>query len=101
MNSENLVGEVIHFYNKIFVAVVRLKKPLCLGDLIWFYGAHTDFGQEVDSIQIGHKPVREGLIGEEIAIHVHHRVRTGDTVYLVSELPEGSEGYEDFEYFGG
>ena len=57
------VGEVIHFYGKINVAVLRCDKPLKVGDKIHFLGRHTDFEQEVMSMQVEHQPVEEVAAG--------------------------------------
>ncbi len=79
------IGEVIHFYNKIQVAVLRISEPIKLGDRLHFLGAHTDFLQEVRSMQIEHQPIEEAEAGSEVAVKVDQRVRRGDSVFLLSE----------------
>ncbi len=79
------IGEVIHFYGKIEVAVLRLSNNLKIGDMIHFLGSHTDFQQEVTSMQIEHEPVAEGKAGEEIAIKVIERARKGDAIFLITD----------------
>ena len=79
------IGEVIHFYGKIEVAVLRLSNNLKIGDMIHFLGSHTDFQQEVTSMQIEHEPVAEGKAGEEIAIKVIQRARKGDAIFLITD----------------
>jgi hypothetical protein len=86
METELLyVGEVTHFFNKISVAVVRLEQDLYLDDWVLFYGPHTEFEQQVTSMQIDRNPVDKGVAGEEIAIKVIERVRDGDEIYLLPE----------------
>ena len=79
------IGEVIHFYNRIQVAVLRLSEPIKLGDKLHFLGAHTDFLQEICSMQIEHQPIEEAEAGSEVAVKVDQRVRRGDSVFLLSE----------------
>ncbi len=79
------IGEVIHFYNRIQVAVLRLSEPIKLGDKLHFLGAHTDFLQEIRSMQIEHQPIEEAEAGSEVAVKVDQRVRRGDSVFLLSE----------------
>ena len=85
MNIGERIGEVIHFYGKIEVAVLRLSNNLKIGDMIHFLGSHTDFQQEVTSMQIEHEPVAEGKAGEEIAIKVIERARKGDAIFLITD----------------
>lgn len=85
MTTGERIGEVIHFYGKIEVAVLRLSNNLKIGDMIHFLGSHTDFQQEVTSMQIEHEPVAEGKTGEEIAIKVIERARKGDAIFLITD----------------
>ena len=85
MTTGERIGEVIHFYGKIEVAVLRLSNNLKIGDMIHFLGSHTDFQQEVTSMQIEHEPVAEGKAGEEIAIKVIERARKGDAIFLITD----------------
>ena len=85
MTKGERIGEVIHFYGKIDVAVLRLSNNLKIGDMIHFLGSHTDFQQEVTSMQIEHEPVAEGKAGEEIAIKVIERARKGDAIFLITD----------------
>ena len=81
MSNDERIGEIVHYYNKISVAVVKLIRPLHLGDKIHFLGAHTDFLQEISSMQIEHTAVEEAKAGEEVALKVDRRVRRGDSVF--------------------
>ena len=81
MSSGEQVGIVIHFYNKINVGVLRCTKPLKVGDKVHFMGRHTDFEQEITSMQVEHESVQEVGSGAEVAIKVKQRVRQGDKIY--------------------
>jgi putative protease len=81
MASGDLIGKVIHAYDKINVAVLRLNKDLKVGDSIHFHGHSTDFQQEIASMQVEHQAVTEAKAGTEVAVKVKERVRSGDSVY--------------------
>ncbi|GMR11018.1 MAG: hypothetical protein BMS9Abin28_1842 [Anaerolineae bacterium] len=76
------IGKVVHYYGKINVAVVELESDLKIGDRVHFEGAHTDFEQEIDSMQVEHEVVELGSAGDEVAIKVKERTRTGDTLHM-------------------
>jgi len=83
LNEENIVeiGKITHFFSKICVAVIELKKPLTVGDTIVVKGPTTDFEQKVDSMQIEHKNVQGAEAGQSIGLKVAERVRETDVVY--------------------
>jgi hypothetical protein len=83
MMTGERVGEVTHFFGKINVAVVKLKKELKVGDRIHFLGSHTDFQQELTSMQVEHESISVGEAGSEVAIKTTQRVRRGDKVFLL------------------
>jgi putative protease len=85
MTNGERIGEVVHYYNKISVAVLKLSQDLTVGDSLHFLGRHTDFQQEITSMQIEHKPVTEVKAGEEVAIKVKQRVRRGDAIFRLTE----------------
>ncbi len=78
------VGEVTHFFGKINVAVVELQKELKIGDQIHFLGRHTDFQQELTSMQVEHEAILVGEAGSEVAVKTTQRVRRGDSVFLLT-----------------
>ncbi|MFQ5524227.1 MAG: EF-Tu/IF-2/RF-3 family GTPase [Acidimicrobiia bacterium] len=83
--AEQLIGVVDHWYGKINVAGVRLTDgQLNVGDTIHFLGHTTDFTETVQSMQIDHEAVTEAGPGDQVGIKVADRVRTGDSVYLVT-----------------
>ena len=85
MTNGERIGEVIHYYGKISVAVLRLSQVLKIGDSVHFLGRHTDFQQEITSMEIEHQAVSEAKVGEEVAVKVEQRVRRGDTVFRITE----------------
>lgn len=77
-----LIGEVIHYFGKIGVAVVKLKDTLSVGDEIRIVGGEsTDFTQKVESMEIEHKKIQEAKAGDSIGLKVKEKVREGYKVY--------------------
>lgn len=85
MSNDERIGEIVHYYHKISVAVIKLNRPLHLGDTIHILGAHTDFLQEIRSMQIEHEAVEEAKAGDEVAVKVDQRIRRGDTAFRPAE----------------
>jgi len=82
--EEKLIGKVIHYFDKIQVAIVELKDKIKIGDKIKIKGHNKEFEQEVISLQIEHKNVKEAKKGETVGMKVTEKVKEGDGVYLVS-----------------
>lgn len=74
------IGKVVHYYDKIGVAVVKLDKKLKVGDKVKFTYGEDSFGQTVESMQLDHKPINEGSKGDEVAIKVDSRAKEGTVV---------------------
>lgn len=85
MTNGERIGEVIHYYGKINVAVLRLSQSLKIGDSVHFLGRHTDFQQKITSMEIEHQAVSEVKAKKEVAVKVDQRVRRGDTVFRITE----------------
>jgi len=83
LTEENVVevGRITHFFSKISVAVIELRKPLKVGDTIVVKGPTTDFEQPVESMQIEHKDVQKAEAGQSIGLKVAQRARETDLVY--------------------
>ncbi len=79
------IGVITHYFGKISVAAIKLSDELCVGDKISIEGAHTNFEQTVDSMQIEHQSIEKAKAGDEVGIKVAERVREGDRVYKIIE----------------
>jgi len=77
---QTVLGVVTHYFPKVNAAVVKLKKPLSVGDRVQFQGHTTQFSQEVKSMQIDHEPIQKAAKGKEIGLEVNERVRTHDVM---------------------
>lgn len=81
--SKKPIGKVTHFYDKIKVAVVALSATLKKGDKIKIGKEDRFLEQEVKSMQIEHKDLKEAKKGQEIGLKVSGEVKEGDLVFKV------------------
>lgn len=79
------VGVVTHYFTRIGVAAILLDDELYLEDWVLFNGPHTQFEQQVLSMQINRQAVDQGMPGEEVAVQVDDVVRAGDEVYVIED----------------
>ncbi len=75
------VGQIVHFFSKISVAIVDLTETLRVGDRILIKGPVTDFEQVVDSMQIEHQNVEVAEAGHSIGLKMAQHVHERDLVY--------------------
>ena len=80
--DKDLVGKVVHYYDKIGVAIVKLSKNIKTGDKLKFVHGDNSFEQTVESMQLEHASVTDGKIGDEIAIKVDQVAKDGTLVYF-------------------
>ena len=78
--AEDVIGKVIHYYDKIGVAVIELKKGLKVGDKVKFVHGENSFEQVIESMQLDHVQVDVGKKGQEIAVKVDKKVGSGTLV---------------------
>lgn len=79
--KEEEIGVVTHYFGKISVGIIKLKKPLKVGERIEIKGAHVDFNQTINSMQINHQDVIQAKKNAEIGIKVKNKVHPKDKVY--------------------
>ena len=80
--DKDLIGKVIHFYDKIGVAVIKLGKALKVGDKVKFIHGENTFEQTIESMQLEHEQVLQGKKGQEVAVKVDKEAKSGTLVYL-------------------
>ena len=83
--QEKEIGAVSHYFGKVSVGIIELKDSLKIGDTVHIKGAHSDFTQGVDSMQIEHQKVEEAKAGDAVGIKVTDKVHEHDKVYKVLE----------------
>ncbi len=81
--KEKPIGEITHYYGHLGVAIIKFNKAVKKGETIAIKGAHTDFTQEIDSMQYDHKDVNEAKKGQDVGIKVKEKAHEGDKVYPV------------------
>ncbi len=83
---EEKIGIVDHFFTHISVAAIKITDgDLKIGDTIHTVGAHTDFKQRIDSMEIDRNPVQMVKAGDDVGIKVNERSREHDIIYKVPE----------------
>jgi len=82
--SDLRIGKVIHYFDRISVAVLELTEMIRVGDTIHFHGHSTDFKQAVDSLQLDHQNVTEAKPGQDVALKVSQKVHLHDAVLKVT-----------------
>ena len=75
--EEKEVGKVIHWYDKIGVAVVKLSGALKQGDKIRVRRGEELADDSVLSMQVDHKDVESARAGDEIAIKLSGKAKEG------------------------
>lgn len=78
------VGKIIHYYDKIGVAVLELSGGLAVGDTIRISGHGNEFTQKVESMQIEHENIQEAKKDQTVGLKVDKEVKDGDEIYKVS-----------------
>lgn len=74
------LGKVVHYYDRIGVAIVELKAPLRLGDMVTIKRGTLDLLQSVTSLQIEHTPVASAKKGDVVGMKVSQEVHEGALV---------------------
>lgn len=81
--EEKEIGRVTNYYSKIAVAAIKLFAALRIGDTIRIKGRNVDFNQQVESMELDHRPIKMATNGKTIGLKVNNRVRRGYKVYRV------------------
>ena len=79
--AEKHIGEVTHWYDKIGVAVLKLKSVLKIGDKLKIKHGEKEFEHSVDSMQIDHLPVESAKKGDEVAVKLAEKAKEGALIY--------------------
>jgi len=79
--EEKPIGKITHYYGKIGVAIVKFNREVKVGERVHFKGPHTDFTQQLSSMQYNHQDIESAKKGQEVGIKVEQKVREGDEVY--------------------
>ncbi|MCL5438772.1 MAG: hypothetical protein M1268_02155 [Patescibacteria group bacterium] len=80
--DKDALGKVTHYYDKVGVAIIKLTKPLKVGDKIKFVKGDNTFEQVVESMQVEHAQIEAGKSGDEVGIKINQKAKEGTLVYL-------------------
>ncbi|MCR4336138.1 MAG: U32 family peptidase [archaeon] len=78
-----MIGIVKKYYVNVGVAEVKLIENISIGRKIVFEGATTFLEQELTSMQINHKEIKEAKKDRLVGIKVSERVRENDKVFVL------------------
>ena len=83
MADKKAVAEVIHWFDKVSVAILRIEKgaKIKTGDMVVVGDGEKEFEQEIGEIQVDHKPVAEATAGMEVGVKFDQKTREGTKVY--------------------
>ena len=80
---KKLIGKITHYYNNIGVAVVQLKSALKVGDKVLIEGPNDSFEQQIKSMQIDKKSIKEAKSKQEIGLKVDQEVKGSFKIYKI------------------
>jgi len=83
LDEKKIVGQVVHYFDQIGVAVLELSKALKVGDQIRIIGGETDFVQTIDSMEVDHEKIEKAKAKQEVGMKVDQKVRPGYRVYKI------------------
>lgn len=77
------IGQVVHYFDKINVAIVRLSKSdLKIGDNVKLTDKDgNEFTQKVESMQIEHASIDIAKAGDEFGLKVRKEIRQKSEVF--------------------
>jgi len=78
-----LIGRVVHYFDHIGVAVIKLTSGLAVKNKIQIVGGDIDFKQDVKSMQIEHGNIKKAKAKDEIGLKVGKKVRPGYRVFKI------------------
>ncbi len=85
MAEKEEIGEITHFFDKISVAVIKLKGDLKIGDKISIEGNGNTVEQTVDSMEVDRNPIEKAGPEDDIGMKTVEPVKVGDKVFKVTE----------------
>lgn len=78
------VGKVVHFYDKLGVAIIDLDKGgLKVGDEVKFKRGDEEFSQKIESLQVEHESVDSVKKGDSFGVKVSQPTKPGTEVFRV------------------
>ncbi len=85
MPEKKEIGKVLHFYDKISVAVIELNKTLKIGDKISIEGNDVSFEQTIESMQVEHESIEKAKKGDAVGLKTVQPCKENNKVFKVIE----------------
>lgn len=82
--TDTKVGKIIHYYDKIGVAVIKVLSPLKVGDRLKISGHDKEFEQTIASMQVEHQNIDKAKKGDDVGVKLDQPAKDGDEVYKVA-----------------
>jgi putative protease len=79
--TDQKVGEITHYFDRIGVAVLKVIATLKVGDKIKITGRGNEFEMIVESMQVEHKNIKTAEKGDDVGLKVEQAVKKGDEVF--------------------
>ena len=77
------IGKVVHYYDKLGVAIIDLKsKGIKVGDEVKFKRGDEEFTQKVESLQTEHESVESVKKGDSFGLKVEKPTKPGTEVFI-------------------
>lgn len=77
------IGKVVHFYDKLGVAIIDLSSGgLKVDDEIKFKRGDEEFTQKIESLQVDHENVDSVKKGDSFGVKVDKPTKVGTEVFL-------------------
>ena len=57
--TDTKIGKIVHYYDKIGVAVINVLAPIKVGDRVKISGHDNEFEQTIDSMQVEHQNIEQ------------------------------------------
>jgi len=80
MAKDKVLGKVIHYYDKIGVAIVEVASPIKTGDAVKFSKGDDELEQKLESMQVEKSAVETAKKGDVVGVKVTEPVREGAVV---------------------
>jgi len=77
---QRLIGKVVHYYDRIGVAIIDLKEPLRVGDMVMLKKGDRIVPQRIESIEIEHASVTSAKRGDIVGVKVDTEAYEGTVV---------------------
>ena len=74
------LAKVIHYYDRIGVAIVAVNKALNVGEKVKFQKGADEFTQCINSMQMEHENILKAKKGAEVGVKVEKPVKEGTLV---------------------